>query len=305
MRDHLLHRRMVDAEHREAVERHAGDELVVARGHRLDVAPVVQMLGVHVGDDGDGRGQAQEAAVALVRFNHHPVAGTEPGIGAVGVDDAAVDHRRIEPRRLQHVAIRLVVVVLPCVPPTAIDHFSRISSASISARGTTGISRARAAALRGCRADRARHDHDAGIAEIGRVVADGDLDAGFAQAADVRAIGDVAALHGIAEIVQHLGDPGHADAADADEMHGPMLSGSALMPRLPRRRAPRRVGSPHRPAARRRRRAPPRGALRPRAPVDPDRSAIPSCAGTVPRGKIRLGEVQAAPGSASARALAA
>ena len=46
-------------------------------------------------------------------------------------------------------AIRLVVVVLPCVPPTAIDHFSRISSASISARRTTGISRARAAATSG------------------------------------------------------------------------------------------------------------------------------------------------------------
>ncbi len=43
----------------------------------------------------------------------------------------------------------LVVVVLPCVPPTAIDHFSRISSASISARRTTGISCARAAATSG------------------------------------------------------------------------------------------------------------------------------------------------------------
>ena len=36
-------------------------------------------------------------------------------------------------------AIKEVVVVLPCVPPTAIDHLSRISSASISARRTIGI----------------------------------------------------------------------------------------------------------------------------------------------------------------------
>ena len=43
----------------------------------------------------------------------------------------------------------LVVVVLPCVPPTATDHFSRISSASISARRTTGISRDRAATTSG------------------------------------------------------------------------------------------------------------------------------------------------------------
>ncbi len=42
-----------------------------------------------------------------------------------------------------------VVVVLPWVPATAIDHFSRISSASISARRTTGMNWARAAAISG------------------------------------------------------------------------------------------------------------------------------------------------------------
>ena len=33
-------------------------------------------------------------------------------------------------------------------------------------------------------------------------------------------VGDVAALHRIAERMQHLGNPGHADAADADEVDG-------------------------------------------------------------------------------------
>jgi hypothetical protein len=42
-----------------------------------------------------------------------------------------------------------VVVVLPCVPATANDHFSRISSPSISARLTTGNRRARAAIISG------------------------------------------------------------------------------------------------------------------------------------------------------------
>ena len=37
----------------------------------------------------------------------------------------------------------MVVVVLPCVPATAMPRRKRISSASISARGTTGM-RARA-----------------------------------------------------------------------------------------------------------------------------------------------------------------
>ena len=42
-----------------------------------------------------------------------------------------------------------VVVVLPWVPPTAIDHFRRISSPSISARRTTGAKRSRAAMTSG------------------------------------------------------------------------------------------------------------------------------------------------------------
>ena len=60
-------------------------------------------------------------------------------------------------------------MVLPCVPPTAIDHFSRISSASISARRTTGISRARAAAhFRIVALHRGRDDDHLRVAEIGR-----------------------------------------------------------------------------------------------------------------------------------------
>ena len=41
-------------------------------------------------------------------------------------------------------AIMLVVVVLPCIPATAMPYFSRINSASISARWITGIFRVRA-----------------------------------------------------------------------------------------------------------------------------------------------------------------
>src|SRR5574343_996970 len=44
---------------------------------------------------------------------------------------------------------RLVVVVLPCVPAMAMPLFRRISSASIWARGTTGILRSRAAITSG------------------------------------------------------------------------------------------------------------------------------------------------------------
>ena len=51
-------------------------------------------------------------------------------------------------------------------------------------------------------------------------MADRDRDAALAQALDDIAVGDVRALHLVAEDVHHLGDAGHADAADADEMDG-------------------------------------------------------------------------------------
>ena len=80
--------------------------------------------------------------------------------------------------------------------------------------------RAGAGDLRIVRLHRGRHDDDLGAAEVGGVMADGDRDAGLAQPADIGGIGDVAALHRVAEVMQHLGDARHADAADADEMDG-------------------------------------------------------------------------------------
>ena len=50
------------------------------------------------------------------------------------------------PPASRRAAIIEVVVVLPWVPPTATEDCSRISSASISARRTMGMRRARAAA---------------------------------------------------------------------------------------------------------------------------------------------------------------
>ena len=47
-------------------------------------------------------------------------------------------------------------------------------------------------------------------------IADGD--AGLAQLLDDIGVGGVRALHLVAELVHHLGDARHADAADADEM---------------------------------------------------------------------------------------
>ena len=63
--------------------------------HSLEGLEVIEVFRIDIGDDGDIRRQLQEGAVALVRLDHHPVARPEPRIGAVGIDDPAVDHGRI------------------------------------------------------------------------------------------------------------------------------------------------------------------------------------------------------------------
>ena len=71
-----------------------------------------------------------------------------------------------------------VVVVLPWVPAIANDHFSRISSPSISARRTTGSRRRAGGGDFGIVGVHRGGDHDdLGGAEIARVVPDRDRDA--------------------------------------------------------------------------------------------------------------------------------
>jgi hypothetical protein len=71
-----------------------------------------------------------------------------------------------------------VVVVLPCVPAMAMPCFRRISSASITARGTTGTrGGARGQHLGVVGLDRGGHHHRLGAGDVRRVVADGDAHA--------------------------------------------------------------------------------------------------------------------------------
>ena len=116
-------------------------------------------------------------------------------------------------------AIIDVVVVLPCVPATAIVFCMRISSASISARLTIGQAPLdRGLDFRIAAADGGGNHDDRSVAEIFGPLADHDRNAELAQTLDDIALGDVRALHLVAELVHHLGDARHADAADADEV---------------------------------------------------------------------------------------
>ena len=210
---------MIYAQHREAVERNVRHELPETLAHRLASTPVVEMLGVHVRDDGHRAGQPQEGAVAFICLHHHPLARTLAGVGAIGVDDAAIDDGGVEPRRLQHgrdqrsrrrLAVRATDRDGPFQAHQLSQHFGTPHHGQhADARGLD---------LRIVAPHRGRGDDDLRRAQVFRRMADGDGNARGTQPRNVGTLRDVAALHRVAEIVQHLGDARHADAADADKM---------------------------------------------------------------------------------------
>ncbi len=106
---------------------------------------MVEMLRVDIGDDGDFGRKLEEGAVGLVGLDHHPLALAHPGIGAIGIDDAAIDDGRVEPARIQQRADHRRGCGLAMRAAHGDRIARRISSASISARRTTGSSFSRAA----------------------------------------------------------------------------------------------------------------------------------------------------------------
>ena len=220
--DHCLNHGVIGAHHRKAVEGYVLDEAAECVLHGLECAEVVEMLGVDVGDDGDVGGQLEKRAVRFVRLDHHPVAGAEPRIGAVGIDDAAVDHGGVEAagveqrgneRGRRRLSVRSGDSDAAFQPHEFREHFGAPHDRqALGARGDKlGI-----VAL-----DRGGNDHHVGAVDIFSLVPDRDFHALVAQSLDVGAIGDVGTGHAVAEIGQDFGNAAHANAADADEVHRP------------------------------------------------------------------------------------
>ena len=192
------------------------------------------MLGIDVGDDGIGAVEPQEAAVALVGLHHHPVGRAEPCVGAVAVDDAAVDDGRvhaagIEDRGDHRGGRRLAVRARHRDGGFQAHQLGQ----HLGAADDGDAAFQRQLHLRIAALDRGGGDHHGRIAQIFRLVADRDGNAALAQALDHIAFGHVRALHLVAEVVHHLGDARHADPADADEMDGPDIGGDALHANTP------------------------------------------------------------------------
>ena len=182
------------------------------------------MFGIDIGDDGDVRRQFEKRAVAFVGLHHHPVAGAKTRIRAIGVDDAAVDHGRIEAagveqRRNERGRRRLAM--------RAGDGDALLEAHQLGQHFGAAHDRqtffARHDKFGIVALDRGRDDDDRGVAEIFRVMSDADRRALFDETLDVGVFGGVRSLHLVAEIEQHFGDSRHADAADADEVNGAQL----------------------------------------------------------------------------------
>ena len=218
--DHALHDRMVDAQHREAVERDVADESLERLLQRGEIAVEIEVLGIDVGDDRDRRRQPGEGAVALVGLDDHPVAGAEPRVGAVGVDDAAIDHGRVEPGGLQQRADHRGRRRLAVRAGDRDRPFAAASARPASRRGARPAGGApaprRSSGLSGLTAEETTTT--SAPPRFSARVADRDRNAELGEPPGVGAFGEIAALHLVAEIVQDLGDAAHADAADADEM---------------------------------------------------------------------------------------
>src|SRR5215470_7975106 len=228
-RDQELDVRLIQAQHGRAVERHLVHERDERVADRVEARVVVEVLGVDRRDDRDRRRQLQEGAVGLVGLGHEELALPEPRVGAEARHPAAHDDRGIEPSLGQDRA----------------DH-RRGRGLAVGARHRDAVLEAhqlgehlgprdrRNLALAG-RLDLdvvARHgrgvDDDVRALDVTGLMADEHLRAELREPLDrVRTL-LVGAGHAVAEIQEDLGDAGHPDAADPDEMdllvalkHGP------------------------------------------------------------------------------------
>ncbi len=215
------HFRIVDAQHCQAVERQALQELGERRLHAGEiVAVVLQMIGIDVGDDRHQRIQAQEAAVALVGLGHQPLATTELGVGT-GRQQLATDHEgRVQPPLAQHRSGQaggggLAVGAGHGDAAAEAHQFGQHRRA----RHDRNALAARFHQLRVVFADRAGDHHAVGAQHVGGGMAAHDARAQAGQAAGRDVVGVVRTGHFVAQRQHHFGDAAHAGAADADEMH--------------------------------------------------------------------------------------
>ena len=57
---------------------------------------MLHMLGINIGDNGDGGGQPIEGTVTFIGLDHHPFALPHTRVRSIGVNDTTIDHRGVK-----------------------------------------------------------------------------------------------------------------------------------------------------------------------------------------------------------------
>ena len=232
----LAHLRVVGAHNAGAIEGHAIRKVGERLTQSLDIAEVIQMLAVDVGDHRDRRRQAQERAVALVGFGHQELAMAELGIGADAVQPPADHDGRIETAARQYRADHRSGggLAVRTADRDAVLHAHQFGQ-HVGARNHRHAGGTRGLQFGVLLAHRGRVHHQLRIRDVGGVVTDHHAAAEPHQPVGGLARAQIAARDLIAEIDQHLGDPGHSGAADADQVDVTRSPVHLSVP-LPRRR---------------------------------------------------------------------
>ncbi len=215
------HFRVVDAQQRQAVERQALQEFGECGLHAGEIVAVVfQVIRIDVGDDRHQWIQAQEAAIALVRFGDQPLAATELGVGACSQQLPADHERRVQPAFAQHRSRQAGGggLAMRAGHRNAATETHQLGQHR-RARHDRNALAARFHQLGIVFADGAGHHHAIGAQHVGRRMAAHHARTQLGQPARGRVVGVVRAGHFIAQRQHHLGNAAHAGTADADEMH--------------------------------------------------------------------------------------
>jgi hypothetical protein len=220
LRDEAGGGRVVGTQDYQPVERHLVGEVHEGLAQRRLGAEVVHVLAVDVGDHRGHGEQVAERPVGLVGLGHQHVAMAEPRVGPQRARLAADDHRGIQPRlgedggehrRGAGLAVRAGHRHAVLDPHQLAQHLGAGDHRDVAAAGGQHLGVVRP--------DGAGDHHHVRIGDVfGGVPLHQAAAEGGQPAGDV-ALLEVGARHLVAEIQQHLGDAGHAYAADADEMY--------------------------------------------------------------------------------------
>ena len=182
---------------------------------------MIEMLGINIGDDGQGRHQQQKRRVALVGLGHHVVAVPESHVASARAQISANRDRRIEPRLFEDEADQTGSGGLAMGPgdgDTNPRHPQQLAE-HLGARDDRYFQFARACHLGIGKFHRGRNHHRVEFRlDVYRLMTGIDLRAQRLEPRGHRAIFQIASADREAEAQRQLGNSAHPGTADPDEM---------------------------------------------------------------------------------------